>query len=149
MSDVRFSAKFNNAAKDNKIKKSGGRPRKNEKDRRKKSVTSSYTNAEYHHLLAQTKKANLTPSIFQREASIHAKVNAIDTSAGLRIALLQKIVSQLRRATADIHKLERHHVAIDGASHLSGRPIDTQKMLERINELLAVITLILRREAGL
>lgn len=129
------------AVKDPARKKNSGRPKKSDDLRRAHKISSAYTQEEFAVISRQASTARTSPSIYQRMAALNGTVMAKDTGSGLRLALLQKMLIELRHCRATYHKIERRTAHGDRA--------EIQKHLMAINDLITVITITLRQEVGL
>lgn len=128
----------------------GGRPPKPKATQRKTTISSAYTQEEKSRLSVLADSAGRAISIYQREAALNGKVDAIDKDAGLRISILRQIISQTNYCRAELNKIEgnlagrgEHVPAI-----ISLRQ-QTAQSLSHVNGLFLVATMLLRKEAGL
>lgn len=149
MSEFCLSKTFNVFAREAPLKTNGGRPKKASHSRRNKCVTSSYTQNEYERLIQKAEKANLPPSILQREASLSVKVTARNYDAGLRLSIIQEFMAQAKYCRAELHKMERH---LAKGQYTGSPPISPKRLKELgdlVEEKITLITYLLRKEMNL
>lgn len=149
MSKFCLSKTFNTCTKEMRPKRNSGRPKKARHAKRDKCVTSSYTQGEYEQLIQKAHEADLPPSILQRDASLKAKITARNSDAGFRLSILQDILKHARYCRAELHKMERH---ISEGQYADSPPIPSARLMElcdMVEEKIALITHLMRREVGL
>lgn len=123
----------------------GGRPRIAPDKKRRRHITSTYTDTEYSQITGNAADARTSPSVYQRESTLNGVVQAIDSDAGLRLAILRETLTHARHCRATFHKIERRSVT-------TGHQADFQKhrmQSRQIDELIALLVVALRKEVGL
>lgn len=133
-----------------KTKKTGGRPKKADEERRDARITGAYTKDEYAIVLERAQIANVSPSAYSRQATLTGKVQAVDVSQGELILIIMQVESHLTHTRADLHKIEREihsrHYSRANPAPLSDS--DIKNIGIAIQNSLVTVNLVLRKVIG-